>query len=78
MPTQQQEQEYNQFVASLPTLSDNELHNTCEQMIWLSSYANNNPYSNYHRMCDACYNEAQNRDKLHLYTDAHDKVSGRR
>ena len=26
-----------------------------ERMIWLSAFANNNPRSDYHWRCDACY-----------------------
>jgi len=63
------------YLDKLSKQSDQELFNTCEQMIWLSAYANNNPRSDYHWQCDACYDECVKRDKSDIYSRAHKKAS---
>ena len=47
-----------------------------ENYIWLSAYANNNPRSDYHWMCDAAYDEAQRRKRPELYDLAWHQASG--
>lgn len=44
--------------------------------IWLSAYANNNPRSDYHWQCDACYDEWSKRNDLKSYEKAWKKASG--
>lgn len=46
-----------------------------ERYIWLSAYANNNPRSDYHWMCDACGDEARRRGKPELYEQAWNRAS---
>lgn len=71
MYTEDQEREFAAYLAKLPTMTDDELRKACNQMIWLSAYANNNPRSNYHRMCDACHDECNRRGKVNIYSEEH-------
>ena len=64
-----------EYLEKLAVMDDKELRDACEMMIWLSAYANNNPRSDYHWQCDACYNECCNRDKVYIYERAHKYVS---
>lgn len=63
------------YLAKLANMTDNELKDTCREMIWLSAYANNNLRSDYHWQCDACYDEATRRNKPEIYNRAHNYVS---
>jgi len=65
-----------EYLDKLKGFDDKELRVECERMIWLSAYANNNLRSDYHWQCDACYDEASNRGKKHIYSQAHQAVSG--
>lgn len=58
------------FKAKLEAISDEDLKKECESKIWLSSYAGNNPRSNFHWKCDACYDECQRRGKPEIYKSA--------
>lgn len=60
-----------EWVAHLQEGSDIDLRKACAQYIWLSAYANNNPRSAYHWMCDAAYDEAKRRDKVNIYNEEH-------
>jgi len=64
-----------EYLDKLVAMDDKELRDACEQMIWLSAYANNNPRSDYHWQCDACYDECHNRNKDYIYERAHKFVS---
>ena len=64
-----------EYLDKLKTMDDNQLNDACEQMIWLSVYASNNPRSDYHWQCDACYDECSNRGKVNIYEKAHKYVS---
>ena len=57
--------------ATLEAASEQELFEYCEQYIWLSAYAANNPYSDYHWKCDAGYAECARRGRVDLYKQAH-------
>jgi len=60
----------------LAAMTNAQLSQECEDMIWLSAYANNNPRSDYHWMVDATYGEALARDPdASIYVRAHKKVS---
>ena len=63
------------YLNKLKAMTDRELKDACKEMIWLSAYANNNPRSDYHWQCDACYDESANRDKVYIYEQAHKYVS---
>jgi hypothetical protein len=63
------------FIEELKTTSEELLFEKCKHLIWLSSYAGNNPRSDYHWQCDACYDECQSRGKPEIYTKAYEKVS---
>ena len=44
--------------------------------MWLSAYAANNPRSDYHWQCDACYDEAIRRGDEGLYISGWEKAKG--
>lgn len=62
------------YLDKLGIMDDRELRDACSQMIWLSAYANNNPRSDYHWQCDACYDECERRDKGYIYEQEHTKL----
>ncbi len=64
-----------EYLDELLIMDNKKLRDTCEEMIWLSAYANNNPRSDYHWQCDACYDEATRRGKPEIYSQAHKYVS---
>ena len=64
------------FADRLFAMDDEEFVKQCEQSIWLAAYAANNPISDYHWECDACYNEATRRGKPELYDTAWHNASG--
>jgi len=64
-----------EYLNKLSVMNDKELREACDQMIWLSAYANNNPRSDYHWQCDACYDECAKRNKLHIYEHAHAAIT---
>lgn len=63
------------YTDKIAAMDDTDFLKEAEQKIWLSAYANNNPRSDYHFMADACYDEAQRRDKPEIYTKAFEKAS---
>lgn len=63
------------FLDKLAKATEEELFKLCQDFIWLSAYTSNNPRSDYHWQCDACYDECYRRDKLDIYSRAHKKVS---
>lgn len=69
--SQSQKQEIVEFIASLEAMTDADLSTATERYIWLSAYANNNPRSAYHPMCDATYAEWQRRGNPEGYSVAH-------
>ncbi len=67
-----------EFIESLKTKTDAELYDICKEYIWLSAYASNNPRSDYHWKCDACYDECKSRGKNGtggIYDRAHKAVT---
>ncbi len=62
------------FLDELRSLDDANLRKKCSEYIWLSAYASNNPRSDYHWQCDACYDECQRRDKSNIYSEEHAKL----
>jgi hypothetical protein len=64
----------NEFMGSLEKMTDAELREAASRYIWLSAYANNNPRSDYHWMCDAVYDECRRRGKEDIYTQEHTKL----
>ncbi|CAA2140483.1 hypothetical protein [Hyphomicrobium sp. ghe19] len=63
------------FANQIAALDDAAFVKEAEHRIWLSAYANNNPRSDYHWQADACYDEAQRREKPELYIRAFNNVS---
>jgi hypothetical protein len=64
-----------EFITKLKSLDDNKLGDECNRYIWLSAYANNNPRSDYHWQCDACFDECAKRGKVEIYEKAYNSVS---
>lgn len=64
------------FADKLANLNQPNFLSEAETYIWLSAYAANNPRSDYHWMCDACYDEAIRRGKPELYDIAWHRASG--
>lgn len=62
------------YLRKLSDMDDNKLEDECENMIWLSAYAANNPRSDYHWQVDACYDECHKRDKVSIYEVAYKRV----
>jgi len=62
------------YVDKLIAMTDEQLYAETKQMIWLSAYASNNPRSDYHWQCDACYDAWGLRNKQDQYSKAHKEV----
>ena len=60
-----------EYLDKLAEMSDEDLYQKCEDMIWFSAYANNNARSDYHWQCDACYDECSHRGRVDIYERAH-------
>lgn len=73
--TQYNEHNPHEYVKTIAEYSNSKLYDTCKDTIWLSAYATNNPASDFHWMCDACYEECKKRGVLELYNKAHEVVS---
>lgn len=56
-----------EYVSALAAMDDTALGKAVADMVWLSAYATNNPRSDYHWQCDACYDECQRRGKPEIY-----------
>jgi hypothetical protein len=66
---------YKEYDAKLLAMTDKALFDECKSMIWLSAYASNNPRSDYHWQCDACYDECVRRGQPQIYDEAHKAAS---
>ena len=62
------------YLDKLSTMDDAQLREACSHMIWLSAYANNNPRSDFHWQCHACYDECAKRDKVFIYEQEYRKL----
>lgn len=62
------------FVDRLSALDDAALERETEKYIWLSSYAGNNPRSDFHWQCDACWDECEKRGQRSIYERAYKAV----
>ncbi len=56
-----------EYLSAIALMSEDELAKEVGMKIWLSSYAANNPRSDYHWQCDACYSECVSRGKIQIY-----------
>ena len=61
------------FLDRIHAMDDEKLERQTGKSIWLSAYANNNPRSDFHWQCDACYDEWQTRDDTEGYVRAYDE-----
>jgi len=59
-----------EYKEKLSALEDSALEAETNKMVGLSVYANDNPASDYHWMCGACYDECDARKKLWIYEKA--------
>lgn len=66
-----------EHLKKLVQMTDEQLMQECKDKIWLSAFASNNPRSDYHWHCDACYDECQRRGKGDIYNAAHKYASGK-
>jgi hypothetical protein len=58
------------YVERLKEMTEGALLKEAEHKIWLSSYAQNNPRSDYHWQCRACYEECERRGRGDIYERA--------
>jgi len=65
-----------EYLKKIASMSRDELLKETESKIWLSAYAANNPRSDYHWQCDACYDEWSKRDDVEGYEIAWKRASG--
>ena len=63
------------YFDKLVGMDNRQLFKECKDKIWLSAYAHNNPRSDYHWQCDACYDECNRRGKESIYQAAHDYLT---
>jgi len=63
------------YVKELKEMPDDKLYNVCKDMIWFSAYARNRGGSDFHWMCDACFDECRRRGKDELYQKAHEECA---
>lgn len=63
------------YINRLVGMSDDQLETKCQEMIWLSAYANNNPRSDFHWQCDAAYDECKRRNAVEIYERAWKRAS---
>lgn len=66
--------EQKDFAAKLGEMDEAGLRSACNQYIWLSSYANNNPRSDYHWQLDYVYTECSKRGKVDIYKKEHEQL----
>lgn len=62
------------YAKRLGSMTDDQLRDACNQMIWLSAYASNNPRSDYHWKCTSCFTECENRGKANIYAEEHKRL----
>ena len=58
------------YLAKLAEMEEPALLEETKNKIWLSAYASNNPGSDYHWHCDACYDECARRERIDIYEKA--------
>lgn len=63
------------YLARIAAMDAEPLAHETELKIWLSAFAANNPRSDYHWHCDACYDECQRRGRGDIYSTAHKRAS---
>lgn len=62
------------YLRKLVVMTNEQLRKECDSLIWLSAYANNNPRSDYHFKCDACYDECERRKRPDIYKKSYDEI----
>lgn len=65
------------FADRIAAMDDETFVREVEQYVWLSAYADNNPRSDYHWMCDATYDEAKRRGNPDLYQRGWNRAAGK-
>jgi len=68
--TDEQKEMIRNWARTLPTLTEGEYLKEAAQYIWFSTFAHNNPRSEYHGMAALCYDEAGARGDTDLYQRA--------
>ena len=64
-----------EYLDKIAGMEDKELYEETKDKIWFSAWANNNPRSDWHWQCDACYDEWQYRGKGDQYQRAWEYVA---
>jgi len=64
------------YLSKLEKMNEKDLFKETEMQIWLSAYAANNPISDYHWKCDACYDVCASRNRVDIYQKAWEMASG--
>jgi len=64
-----------EYLARIAAMDEAALAEETKSKIWLSAYASNNPRSDYHWHCYACYDECQRRGRGDIYDTAYAKAS---
>lgn len=64
------------YIEKVLCMSTTELLEECGRTIWLSSYANNNPHSDFHWQVDVCYDVCKFRECIDLYDLAWKNMAG--
>lgn len=59
-----------QYLEKIAKMTDKELDSECYQIIYQAARCANNPRADWHWQADACYDEAKNRSKPDIYSDA--------
>ena len=62
-----------EYLNKILAMDEKKLQHETETKIWLSAYASNNPKSDYHWQCDACFEVAEEKF-TGLYDKAHKNV----
>jgi len=62
-----------EYLKKLIAMDNDKFFAEIKNMVWLSAYAANNPRSDYHWQCDACWVESNRRGE-NQYKKAYDEV----
>jgi hypothetical protein len=63
------------YLERIADADDETLETETKNKIWFSAYAANNPRSDHHWHCDACYDECVKRGKPEIYQRAYKRAS---
>jgi hypothetical protein len=64
-----------EYIEKVAQMTDEQIVEECEQKIWLSAFAANNPRSDYHTHVDILWAECHHRGKEELYSRGYEQAS---